>query len=261
MFNFVNPRSSFLAVIASLFLVSAAGATDRIVMITDSHGLGHWGAEMTKWLRERPDTEFDFFASGGSAPLQWIYGGWKTPLGLRENSESAPAEKRVAAPMVTLALRKVWADQGSGSANDRRITVIAHGTNYHHENQRNKKGETFEAEEVAHTAKLIQIAQAESDHCVWIGPPNMTKAAFGKADVMYKYGIIRKGIAKAAKESRKPPCDLIRADEVSEYPAAGPDGIHYNYAGVKNKAQMAACSSWAKGVTDRLGVILNRSGQ
>lgn len=230
----------------ALGLVSApAGAADRFVVITDSHGLGRWGLEVEEWLRARKDAEFDFFASGGSAPLQWLNGVYTTPFGLHETSATPKGNPRTAGKILTPKLRDLWKNQGSGSANERRITLIALGTNYHPDPK-------HRAEEIAETTRLIEIAQSESDACAWIGPPNMRRKNFEAADVEGKVSIIRAAIAAAAKKTGKPECAFIDSRLYSRYPSTGVDGIHYNWPGSKNPTEIRECVKWAAGVTAEL---------
>ncbi|MBS1963959.1 MAG: hypothetical protein JST04_17235 [Bdellovibrionales bacterium] len=232
-------RFLFLA----LGLASAhAGAADRFVVITDSHGLGQWGLEIETWLRARKGAEFDFFASGGSAPLQWLNGVYTTPVGLHETSATRASTVRPVEKILTPKLRDLWKDQGTGSATERRITVIALGTNYH-------PGTKFREEEISETARLIEIAQTESDACVWIGPPNMTRKNFQAPDVEAKVSIVRAAIAAAAKKTGKPECAFIDSRKYSHYPSTGADGVHYNWPGSKNPTEIRECKAWAAGVT------------
>jgi hypothetical protein len=239
------------AAVAPQARADAVPASDRFVVITDSHGVGAFGEALVRWLRQRPATEFDFFASGASAPLQWINGAFTTPCGFRESSREPRPEPFACKKLHTPKLASLWKEQGPRLSSERRISVIAQGTNYGIQ-------PAMRREQIVASVRLIEAAQAASDRCLWVGPPRMKASpGFDTAGVEYKYALIREAIAQAAARTGKPACELIDSRAFSHYPAHGGDGIHYHRAGMKSPEAIRAAEEWAEGVTEAAGRLLS----
>lgn len=230
------------AAVLALALALPASALDRIVVITDSHGVGSFGAGIESWLRARPSTDWDFFAAGGSSPMQWIATRWTTPCGLHEIA-GGPILTRKCYEEKVPHLDELWARQPVSTGKTRRVTIIAHGTNYRMDDK---------AGEVAHSVALIKAAYAAGDVCLWVGPPNMKKTpGFDAAAVKYKYSIIEAAIA-AAKAGGIGECTLIDSRPLSSYPKEGGDGVHYHWLKTKDPDSLAQGPKWAAAVAAKL---------
>ncbi|UPT75829.1 MAG: hypothetical protein M0D55_09240 [Elusimicrobiota bacterium] len=226
---------------------AAAAVPDRIVVITDSHGVGSFGEALEAWLRARPDTDWDFFAAGGSAPRQWASSRWTTPCGYHATS-AGPAVKRACREETVPHLDELWAAQPAGTSKTRRVTIIAHGTNY---------ALDAKASEAASTLPLLKAAFKASDVCVWIGPPNMTRSpGFDASGVAYKYSIIEAALAAAKKTGHV--CSLVDSRPLSSYPKLGGDGIHYHWLKTKDPDSLSQGPKWGAAVAAKLDALLPR---
>ncbi len=229
-----------------LFLALPAAAADRVVVITDSHGVGTFGAGIESWLERRAGTTYDFFASGASAPRQWVSSRFTTTCGYHRRS-GEPAKARKCYPEKTPYLRELWSDQGPRASGERRVTIIAHGTNY---------PLSGAAAEVAVTKRLILDAFAASGACVWVGPPNMSKSpGYDAQAVADKYAIIQDAIESVAVETGNR-CRLIDSRPLSQYPRKGGDGIHYHWLKNPDADSLAQGPRWAERVAAELALIL-----
>jgi len=234
-----------MRVLCLLLLALPLSAAERVVVITDSHGVGSFGAGIEDWLGKRKDTAYDFFASGASSPRQWVSSRFETPCGFHQTS-SAAKQTRKCLRLKTPFLSELWKAQGP-AAGERRVTVIAHGTNYPLEGR---------ASEVAVTKQLIKDAFAASAVCVWIGPPNMTKSpSFDAAAVEKKYSIIKDAIEAVAVETGNR-CRLIDSRPLSSYPKKGGDGIHYHWLKNADEDSRSQGPKWAEKVAAELAVQL-----
>ncbi len=239
---------------------STAAAKDRFVVVTDSHGIYHFGEGIENWLIQRkPKPEYEIVSSGGYMPTQWTprvdaagkaHSSQKrhtTTCGARYRTR-ASASVRECKAMTTPFLNEVWADQGPRKAGERRITVIAHGTNLPTSGREGL---------IASTVRLIQDAFAQSDECVWVGPPNMTRPGNTPKEVQFKYEVIEAAIQKVREKTGKT-CGLIDSRQVSTYPAGGHDGVHYQWPlRGATKAQIAEgkirAREWVQGVISGRG--------
>ncbi|MBI3557623.1 MAG: hypothetical protein HY074_15285 [Deltaproteobacteria bacterium] len=237
---------------------AAAGPkNDRFVVITDSHGVGHFGEQLAHWLRNRPNTKFDFLASGASAPAQWTNNAFTTPCGFRDGSNINPPRPRACKKLHTDALRDLWKAQGRRTDDERRISIIVLGTNFGMQPE-------IRAQQVLDTQKLLEDAMKTSDRCLWMGPPNMTRPhGFDAAGVEYKVKIIKEAIKLTAEKTGKPPCQFVDSRDFSTYPKASPtppstkpDGIHLHWPGNKDALAIKASGDWADGVAAQADCLL-----
>ena len=225
-------------------------ATDRIVVITDSHGVGHFGEELALWLRRRPTTKFDFIASGGSAPLQWRNNAFNTTCGFHDASTIAKPLPRVCNKLHTPPLTALWRQQGPPAADERRVSIVVLGTNF-------GMAAAMYAEQLAATQSLAEDAMNSSDRCLWVGPPNMNHSpGFDTAGVAYKVALIQKALAQAAHKTGKPPCQLIDSRLYSQYPKKGGDGIHLHWPGWKTPETIKASGDWADAIAAQADCLL-----
>ncbi|MBI3542472.1 MAG: hypothetical protein HY075_04255 [Deltaproteobacteria bacterium] len=240
---------ALLMILATFTGAGTAHSDDRFVVVTDSHGVGHFGEELARWLRNRPATKFNFTASGASAPAQWNNGLFTTPCGFHDDSSIAKPEPRKCHKLLTPKLAAVWKRQGARQHDERRITVIVLGTNYGLDPSTRKM-------QLADTEKLATTAMTESDRCFWVGPPNMRrKHGFDADGVKYKVELVTEALAAAAKATGKPVCQLIDSRSYSHYPKNG-DGIHYHWPGSTDAEQLLRSAEWADSVAKQIDLFL-----
>ncbi len=250
----MNPTTKLCLLLGLFQLTFAAAekpaqATDRFVVVTDSHGVGHFGEELALWLRKRAQTKFEFFASGASAPLQWTNGAFTTPCGFEDKSKIATPLPRQCNKLHTPSLKYLWQQEPAPTEDERRISIIALGTNF-------SMSPAWRAGHVLETQKLVEDAMAHSERCLWVGPPSMTrKPGFDPPAVAYKIKIIEEAIELAAKKTGKPACQFIDSRPLSHYPKHG-DGIHLHWAGQKDPGALKASGEWADGVAAQADCLL-----
>lgn len=224
-----------------MLATSTLMAGDRFVIITDSHGVGKYGESLKSQIRNRPETSYHFFASGGSAPLQWLNRAFTTTCGFEETStdEVSPS---ICKKLLTPKLSDLW-DKYPVSPSERRVTIIVQGTNL-------PVAQAQFEEQVRYTKKLLNVALERSDVCIWVGPPNMRRApGFDAQGVETKIKILM-----TALEDK---CHFIDSRQISTYPSTG-DGIHYHMPGSQNQGQIDASLAWAEATFLRIEESLIR---
>lgn len=232
--------------------VLAHSAQTHIVYIGDSHSVGVFGKEMDQWIRNRPDTDFTFFASGGTAPFQWLHGTAPVRCWLKDNhlNETAP-EKGVClakderstenTPKFESMLKDTYPNK---------IAIIAHGTNYGTKGNAKQTPEQQFNEQVASTVELIRKASNHGYHCFWIGPPRMRK--YEGSALETKYMIVQTAIKKAD-EKYGAKCTLIDSRPLTQYPQSTKlDGIHYTFPGGATSESIKNAKEWAQKVIFQL---------
>ncbi|MBL7664682.1 MAG: hypothetical protein JNM93_06080 [Bacteriovoracaceae bacterium] len=217
--------------------------TRHWVVITDSHGVGKFGEELTRHIKSAgPLSGYDFIASGASAPLQWQNNLFTTTCGYRESSQAA-AKARACYKLFTPSLKNVWAEQDIQESSQR-VTIIVLGTNF------STKPSRFE-EHVKETVGLMEVAYKMSNKCFWVGPPNMTRAPdFDVKAVEHRYSIIKRALRDLRTKGIAQTCQLIDSRLISTYPKVGGDGIHYHWPWQKNIETIQAATNWANGVIE-----------
>ena len=224
-----------------IFLHTLCFAGSRIVFISDSHGVGKFGDIVKTHLRAREDTRFHFFASGGSAPLQWINNAFTTTCGYQETSSDAnatPGCQRIHTPRFS----SIW-ERYPRVPNERRISIIALGTNL-------SPKASERAPQITQIRRLMDVALAQSDLCIWVGPPNMRRSPdFDQQGVENKVSMIQEV------QNR---CTFIDSRMISQDPSQG-DGIHYHWPGSRNIEQIQASSDWANAVMQEVESIISQN--
>lgn len=233
------------AALGTALLISSARA-GHVVVITDSHGLGAFGMELRSFLRSRADTQFDFVASGGAAPLQFINGIYKTACGLRDSSSAPAAENfECPSPLLTPKLSQLLLPPSETRTGD--AVVIALGANV------SFKPEDRQAQ-IRYGRELVLTARRAGYACIWVGPPQMRRFSEEQIQAMYEM------VAGATRED----CPLIDSRPLSHYPETldpareKPDGIHYDYPAKwwRFPRGTAAAHEWGQAVAGALGELL-----
>lgn len=226
-----------LALLSTTVLAAQAPcARDRILFLTDSHGLGPFGEAMNRWLLGVPEAELQTYALGGSSP-PWWYRGTVSPHAFTFNScdgRPLPAGRPVADGLVRAPSLETLISEGDGRYR-RQIVILEQGGNV--------PGLPSLYREWG--ARMVKaILSRPHNVCVWIAPPKMAKV--GAAYSQKVFEAIRDGIADAAGDLRlaspDEACLLVDSRPVSEYP--GGDGYHYPYSA----RGIEAARKWADAV-------------
>lgn len=215
----------------------------RIVLITDSHGIGQFGVTLASWLRARSNTYYEFFASGGSAPLQWRNGIFKSTCANSARSSDPDPLKKQCKTLMTPKLSDLLTRIGSPGASDPApVAVIALGTNM-------SPWLTRVSDEIRWAMQLLGDVRKKKARCIWVGPPQMSR--FTDIELDTRYSMIESAIAREAKASGGTPCELIDSRKISRYPKSiedaskKPDGIHFDIPGVAYPEGLQAATDWA----------------
>ncbi len=214
-----------------------------LVVISDSHGMGQFGSTLDQWLKNSK-APYQFIASGGSAPLQWYNNAYVTPCGFASSTHSTGT--RACEKIKTPSIKDIWAN--FSEATSVKTTIIIQGTNIPVRSSAEK------TEQTRYASSLIQKTFEVSQNCIWVGPPNMTRKGYEAADVQDKYDVIKAAISQVANKTGRT-CLLIDSRKHSVYPPGGTgkhDGIHYNWPGSKNPAEITASTNWANGIISEL---------
>lgn len=267
--------------LATLLLsnTSAFAANTHIVYIGDSHSVGTFGEEMDAWIRKKQDTDFTFFASGGTAPFQWLHGTAPVVCWLKDNQFNASApEHGVCLTEEEKSQRKAGTLKTEFTPKfetllkkdgyEKKVAIIAHGTNFGTKGNKTQTPEQQFNEQVNTTVSLIELTARYGYQCFWVGPPRMRKYEGVQLDT--KFSIIKTAIEKAQKaaesneeklaktENRSPRkieslCTLIDSRPLTQYPASTRlDGIHYTFPGASNAESIKTSKEWAQKVTLQL---------
>lgn len=195
-----------LVSLASAFAFATETKNERIVFIGDSHSVGEFGITLNSWLRSRPSADFVFFASGGSAPLQWRNGIFTSKCALKDDSSRPTPPKKACSTLLTPKLSTLLASPESYS---RSTVLIALGTNM------SGKAED-RANEIKWAKNLLNDVRTSGAQCAWIGPPDMS--FYSTEQIETRYSIIRNAIDQEAEASLGTPCTLIDSRKISHYP-------------------------------------------
>ena len=195
-----------------LALIASLTVQAKVIFIGDSHSLGVFGEEINTYLEESLH-DYEFWASGASAPLQWINNAFTTSCGYNSKKGDVPKRgcpRRMFTPTL---ISRLQASPGAHHV------IVALGTNF-------GKTEDHRRSHIRYTTKMLKKLRAD-DKCLWIGPPDMKRRRDRSAR---NYGIIEESIRKSGVD-----CKLIYSDRFTQYPEStdhqrgNPDGIHYDY--------------------------------
>ncbi len=189
-----------------------------LLIVGDSHTVGTFGRELDQVLRERVgENAVATYGSCGSAPSHWASGS-PTQCGyfFRGTEGRAARGTRAPTPIFTEKLRALRP----------RGVVIALGANL--------MGVSLEASARSISLMLAPLREA-SLPCVWVGPPdgrNKTEPKFSQL-----YEVIERETHGV--------CRLIDSRKLTDYPARGGDGAHYDSLGESGRIVARA---WAREV-------------
>jgi hypothetical protein len=230
-----------LHLILFLFLIfsQTVFAQKHIIYIGDSHSLGNFGQTLTNYFRANKENTFEFYASGGSAPLQWTNGLFTSSCGYHDSSSfSAAPQRKCNEKFKTPKLENLIHQ----SRDKNLVIIIALGTNFSKKIDDRKFNIKTSQDLIKHIPEKAQ--------CLWIGPPHMKR--FNPSQMDLDYSIIEEAISLS-------PCELIDSRFYSEYPyiyaqTSKPDGIHYDFpaAWYKFPEGELAAHKWGENIVNYL---------
>jgi len=197
-----------------LFLTHSAHA-NTILFIGDSHVAGPFGHTLDEKLRTLPDTKVESYGICGSTALYFTHGG-NTKCGYftKKIDGSTTDTLKGPAPLITSLLTELKPDQ----------VVIELGSNY---------ATGWEVPGmIADMASLAKAATSQGAKCTWISMPDTRK-----------FKAQQKMVLQATVDAVAPYCNYIDSTLLTEYPATGGDGLHYE---APNAVHIAV--NWAKQV-------------
>lgn len=225
-------------------------AKTRILFLSDSHGLGHFGEMVERWLVTLPNAEVHTYALGGSSPQWWFRGNIAAHGHVFHSCDGRPkARINLKHTRTTTPLIAELMNVPTGTY-EREVVIINQGTNVPGPPSIYKEG----------SEKLVKAIQPEGlgrTHrppsgappgpprvCVWITPPKMRDRGPRYSDLVY--AAIQEGLQSATRDGA--PCQLIDSRKYSDYPALDGDGVHYPFSA----AGIAATTRWSQGVISEL---------
>lgn len=224
--KFALPLLALLGLAASS--LHAAPPVTKILILTDSHGVGPFGEEILERLRHAPGVTVDLRAIGGSAP-HWFERGTYTKGGYQgQANNTTPAPKHSSKPMHTPLLKDLLVDMKD------QLVVSELGANLIGSKKYKVSREFVEST----TRRMVTAIQHSGAKCLWIGPPVMRY--FGDAEIARIIEWIEPALTG---DSRFPRCEWIDSRPFSSYPATGGDGIHYSF-----KGGAAIARAWAQAI-------------
>jgi hypothetical protein len=211
----------------------------RILFLSDSHALGHFGEVVERWLTARPGAEVHTYAMGGSSPQWWFKGNIAEHGHVFHSCDGPPRPRknlkhvRSATPLITELMSVPVGTY------EREVVIVAQGTNV-------PGTPSIYKEWSARLVKAIQPSRQRV--CVWVAPPKMRDRSARYSDQIF--AAIQEGLQSAAGDGA--PCQLIDSRKYSEYPETGGDGVHYTFSA----AGITATTKWAQGIITELKPVL-----
>ena len=207
----------FLLISFTFVRVEADNTSHRILLITDSHGLGPYGEKLDQLFRTIENSHSYTYAIGGTAPWQWInpYTRWVSSRSYIDSGKFGESPlpsnreniKKTKTPMFKDLLTSLQNLSGE------KYVVISLGSNHQHTDW----GLNFLKNNVS---KMVKMVEEFNYHCLWIGPPKMRRWDRRGIDY-YRITIdtIREGLGER--------CEYFDSTLVTNYPSIGGDGVHY----------------------------------
>lgn len=203
--------------LSGLFLIGLAGpgmASENILVLTDSHGIGPVGRALSDELRQRPGARVEMFAIGAAQPMSFVRG-FTTPCGRHTLADESGIQNlvrlrrrqmctRLAAPLARHVVR------------GRDAVVLVLGTNLINDS----RGPSYARMAIQRLAEIVHVSGAR---CFWVGPPGMRRFSSQRIDSIY--ASLKEVLHPA--DSPAPLCELIDSRPFAQYPASGGDGVHY----------------------------------
>jgi hypothetical protein len=179
-------------------------ASARVLVVTDSHGEGAFGTRLVELFEKNGDV-ISFYGVGGSTSKDWmlgldqIWGYWEyhtDGANIRSQKPKTPEFKNL---LIKLSPKKV---------------IIELGTNL--------IWRDLSLEDAKFIQDMIRLASEFKAECFWVGPPDLRpKSSEQKRRVLEIHELLKKEVEASG-------CQLIKSWELTQFPATGGDGIHYD---------------------------------
>lgn len=208
-----------------LMLVSSSASFSKTLIITDSHGEGAFGMELSTLLEKKGQT-VSAYAVGGSTAADWnhglqqIWGYWEYHTGKAEVRYNKPVT-----PKVENLLQTEKPD----------TIIIELGTNL--------IWKPIEEQAKDEIRVLLDTVKKTSVKCYWVGPPDLRPKPEDRAQRELE---IRELLDRMVPAQG---CELIQSWSFTQYPSAGGDGIHYD---VVPQIGPELARQWARGAMSRI---------
>lgn len=222
----MHARRYFLQIVIPLCLIigNAAQAFSKTLIISDSHGTGAFGGELTR-LIERQNESVSFYAFGGTKAIDWIegnnltWGFWEHHTGRVDRRSTHTNTPKLAE------LIKVHKPN---------TIIIVLGTNMVWHEQTTQDADSIQG--------LLTLAKGSGAKCVWVGPPDLNVQNQDQEKWVTQLHQELEQIVPANG------VQLISSWTFTNYPANMGDGVHYDkIPGVGEKL----AREWAQGVFAR----------
>lgn len=224
-------RLLLILVIFSFFTLPAYPRS--VVLIGDSHSVGHFGIELDRLLRLDEANKVATYAACGATP-EWYYTGqvihcgwfFRTSIGQRFTGTHLEKEKT---PLIYKILEK----------NNPDIVIVQMGGNFVTD-----LDENFMLSNIKKMIKTIKDAGAS---CLWVGTPDMryyrSRVVPGTAETQLDW------ITRITKKAVADSCAWVDGRDHTHYPNTGGDGVHY-WGNAALEAKI-----WAKAVFDKFNSL------
>jgi hypothetical protein len=197
-----------------------------ILLIGDSHAVGHFGKHFDALLRQFHDTKVATYAICGSSPGDWM-SGMTTPCGYAIKGTRGE-EVRGLEAVVPNYLDLV-------TTHAPRVVIVELGANM--------LGGSREWIETTSKALAQTITRAGSA-CFWIGPPQ--DRTHSKVELATLYEQIGTAVSSD--------CVLIDSRDSTFFPETGGDGVHFDSLGEEG---IRIAETWAQSTFSRLSALLD----
>ncbi|MFP5491765.1 MAG: hypothetical protein ACLGG0_09695 [Bacteriovoracia bacterium] len=208
-----------LKFIVLLCLSLSIAHAKSVLVIGDSHAVGPFGWEFDRLVRQQGGiSRVATYASCGSI-AQWWVTGHKTPCGYWERSEAGVevSQPTASTPIFGELLKKHQPD----------IVVVELSGNYQ------QRSDQFSKDDMRAMVEQIRESGAQ---CFWITTPHTR---------LYPERISR--LVSLVHEAVSDYCEVFESHLVTQYPAAGGDGIHYWFP-----AGIPIAKAWADAAVEKI---------
>ena len=186
-----------------LFLILSS-AQAKTLVISDSHGTGAFGEELTK-LIENNNEDLSFYAFGGTKAVDWIEGNNLT-WGYWEH-HTGKVDKRGTNRATPKLEELIQIHHPS-------LVIINLGTNM--------VWKQPSVEQEFQIKTIIETAKSRGAECVWSGPPDLNASEVNRnnwVEQIHQMLII---------QTQLHGCKLLKGWELTNYPEGKGDGVHYD---------------------------------
>jgi hypothetical protein len=194
----------FTLVLSVLFFCFSSTAVAKTLVITDSHGEGAFGSELTALLEKQNET-VSMYAVGGSTSADWNHG-LQQIWGYWEHHTGKPAIRstKPVTPMLKTLLETHSPD----------TLMIELGTNLIWSEIPQKSKDEIQL--------MLETVRQSGVKCYWIGPPDLRPNKVDRVPRELEIHAILEQLVEGKG------CELVKSWTFTRFPKKGGDGIHYD---------------------------------